>query len=607
VGIYICSPDVLARFSDEFDFLTIDRFISNSVAEEEEGLQSKLYASLLEQNEYAARIHDPRILHAVSQDLLRRWCYPIVPDNLPSGYEKTFRYEMSRSCMYMECKEAQSKVGRSSVLKGPGMVGSRCVIGEHCVVKKSVIGNGCSIANKTQITESHLWENVTIESNTTIIKSIICNDVIIKSGAVVPRGCIIGRGCVIGEDVVLKEFSRITLCKDLEDEDGFDGFDSDDDDDDDDGSGSGSGSSSNSSSSSSSDNSSNDEGSSDNDENKPTKGVEFTAATEENTDHDIVGKDGLGRLWLPIYMEDDDIEDMVEFDFDGDTNNNNDDEEEDDDAIVSKRAMEIIKSQSIGYDASSLLRKRETLQEEVDNLSEGEDDDSLDDEYGAGSGGTGSGGNTLTATMVNVDEDGMPIMGRQAGIDVVKELKTICLDHETSSPVENLRIELNAFKFSQNATFGDCVHGAILAILDKLQITKDITAERLMINLKRQLGYWGELLDKLMMSMEEEKSVMLAIESAAMSDEGVIGPVIRRDLFLRVILQTLFDEDVISKNAILEWASMRQAERPDSSQALLFTQKRTQEFLQWLEEDDSDSDSDSSSDGSSSSGSSSSS
>ena len=138
-GIYICSPEVLARFSDEFDYLSISKFISNSVAEEEEGLQNKIHASLLRPNEYAARIHDPRTYHEVSMDLLKRWCYPLVPDNLPSGYEKIYRYDMHRRLVYVEKKKGGTKMGRSSDIIGPCLVGSACFVGEDCVVKVSSI------------------------------------------------------------------------------------------------------------------------------------------------------------------------------------------------------------------------------------------------------------------------------------------------------------------------------------------------------------------------------------------------------------------------------------------------------------------------------------
>jgi len=118
VGIDICSPDVLARFSDEFDYRHVRKqFLSNSVAEEEEGLQNKIYAHLLSQQDYAARVQDFRTYHTISQDLLRRWCYPVVPDNIPSGYERKFRYVLNRHYVYKEVKASMKGSRRISKKK----------------------------------------------------------------------------------------------------------------------------------------------------------------------------------------------------------------------------------------------------------------------------------------------------------------------------------------------------------------------------------------------------------------------------------------------------------------------------------------------------------
>ena len=137
-GLYICSPALIGRFADEFDYLHMTKFISNSVAEEETGLQAQVFANVLEGTEYAARVYDPRTYHAISRDLLRRWCYPMVPDNLPSGYEKKYRYRMHRHGMYVEQKN-KILVGRGTNLKGPGMIGSASSVGPDCIVQVSFV------------------------------------------------------------------------------------------------------------------------------------------------------------------------------------------------------------------------------------------------------------------------------------------------------------------------------------------------------------------------------------------------------------------------------------------------------------------------------------
>eukprot|EP00558_Chaetoceros_sp_UNC1202_P001822 CAMPEP_0197260116 /NCGR_PEP_ID=MMETSP1429-20130617/83869_1 /TAXON_ID=49237 /ORGANISM="Chaetoceros sp., Strain UNC1202" /LENGTH=206 /DNA_ID=CAMNT_0042724347 /DNA_START=638 /DNA_END=1258 /DNA_ORIENTATION=- len=199
-----------------------------------------------------------------------------------------------------------------------------------------------------------------------------------------------------------------------------------------------------------------------------------------------------------------------------DSDYDSDDEEE-----TIKRKMELVKSQSIGFDPTSIFEKR--IQRQL------EDDDALndDDEYGGydNDGEFGTGFDSMHSN--NLNEDGFLIAGRQAGVDVVKEMKSICMDHDITSPIENLRIELNSFKFSQNATFGDCVTGATLAIFDRLNLTADVSGAKLISSFKAELEHWGERLETLCHTTEEEKSVIAAVETAA-TGGGVLGEVLSR-------------------------------------------------------------------------------
>lgn len=77
-GIYICSPEVLMLFSDNFDYQNIRRdFVIGVLSEEELG--NKLYVHEITK-EYAARVHTLRSYDAISRDVLQRWTYPLVPD-----------------------------------------------------------------------------------------------------------------------------------------------------------------------------------------------------------------------------------------------------------------------------------------------------------------------------------------------------------------------------------------------------------------------------------------------------------------------------------------------------------------------------------------------
>mmetsp|Transcript_40646 Transcript_40646/g.84605 ORF Transcript_40646/g.84605 Transcript_40646/m.84605 type:complete len:764 (-) Transcript_40646:946-3237(-) len=525
-GIDICSPDVLARFTDEFDYREIRRkFVANSVAEEEEGLQNKIYAHMLQPSEYAARIHDFSTYVNISRDLLKRWCYPVVPDNLPGSYKKQYRYELQRHYMYVEKKFGKSQIHRTSLVKGAGMIGGSCVVGKDCRIEQTVMGHKCRIGDGVTLKACHVWDNVEIGDGASVSQAILADGCIIKSGATVNRGCIIGSGCIVGAGVVLPEFTRITLAK--EEEDDF-GDDWDDDEEED----------------------------SDVDEQAATDGNK----EEPESDEAVVGPDGKGRCWRSPP------------------------EDEEDEELYGLTTEELIKSQAPGYDPSNIFAKRKAMQvEDGDDFSEKDGDHS---EFDALS--------DFDGVEFGTDDP----YGRQKDVDVVGELKAICLEYEMSSPIENLAIELNSFKFSQNASYSDCTTAAILAILDLMKITKDTTDAKLVAEFKTFLEHWAPLLQKMSIGQEEEKAIILGIEKSA-TGGGDIGDKLSSGNAFRFLLQTLYNEDIVSEEAVVAWSEERKAETtsdPSLPRVKLFLQQPVQEFLEWLlAEESSDEDGDESS------------
>lgn len=539
-GIDICSPDVLARMADEFDYRDIRReFVANSVAEEEEGLQNKIYAHFLKSNEYAARVHDFATYASVSKDLLRRWCYPVVPENLPSGYEKQYRYTLQRHYLYMERKNGTSRVGRSSKIQGVGMIGSSCAIGEDCRVEGTVIGNFCRIEDKATVLGSHLWDAVEVGAGATVIQSILADGCIVMAGAVVSRGCIIGAGVVVGSDVVLPEFTKLTLKEEKEDDFGDDWEE---------------------------DGESNDDGL-----DKSGEDSSSPRETQIVSDLDVVGSDGKGRVWK--VAPEDDVEEMAE------------------------GFSEVLKARSIGFDPASFFQARYQHQQEgEDDLSDDDDDDEGFANMDTDLSDYGDGSVTFGVEDSVVVDEAPVIVGRQKGVDVIKELKLICLEFESTGPIENLAIELNSFKFSQNATYSDCTMAAMLAILEKMKITKGTTDGKLVAEFKSYLERWGPLLRKMSIGLEEEKAIVLALERSA-TQESEMGEYLSTGTSFRFLLQTLHDEEIVSEDSILDWATERRNNQDvDSGVTKLFRLKPVQDFLEWLEEEseeESDDDADS--------------
>ena len=493
------------------------------------------------------------------KDVLRRWCYPLVPDNYHNSGNKrgaiaedtNANYVCERHYVYRDdCKTdtMRSHVGRSTQLRGPLLVGPNNYIGEHCCLQRSTLGPNCKVMDNCNIVDSHLWGNVTIEEGAKLNGVIVCEGGMVKKRAVVERGCVVGRGCVIGEGVTLKEFTRITLAQEVEDEDDFSGFGE----------------------------TSEEESSIDEEDSDEKDAVIIRKQSVESevakgiTHHEVVGSDGLGRVWTPSPPD--------EYDSD-----------EENEAMAAQAAVEMMQSQSIGYDMTLIYMKWKQLQmNEDDNFSEdGKDSDDEDDVMYMGDDWNIN--NTLeSAGTTHLDDEGMLITGRQKGVDVVKELRDICLEHETSSPIENLRIELNSFKFSQNATYADCCKGAIMAVFEKiLDETESPSAGKLVAMLKKHLDYWGPLFQSICMGSEEEKAIINGLEIMALGT-GKSAAALGAEPAFRFVLQTLHDQEIVNEEAVFLWAGERKDEDSDTPRGKLFSQKPTQDFLEWLEEDSDD-------------------
>jgi translation initiation factor eIF-2B subunit epsilon len=375
-------------------------------------------------------------------------------------------------------------------------------------------------------------------------------------------------GCIVGAGVRLKEFTRIT-CAAAEVEDDDDYW--------------------NSSSSEEEEDEDSVDGDTSKVDNKASAMNTTTASSDAITNHDVVGKDGIGRVYIPSPPDD----------YDSD----------DDEESAQAAAMELMKSQSIGYDMTNVYRKWQKIQMNNDDdgfsLDELGSDDDDDDEDGDGYMGVEddmmNNENAASGSAGDGGSSGMQITGRQKGIDVVKELRDICLEHETTSPVDNLRIELNSFKFSQNATYSDCCKGAMMAVMTKIVDesgsggeSSGLTPGKLVGSLKKMMEYWGALFKSICIGSDEEKAIIHSLELMALGQVGgsKFASILGTEPAFRFVLQTLHDQEIVNEDAIFDWALERKDESKDNPLGRLFWQKPNQDFLEWLEKEDSGSDDD---------------
>ncbi|KAI8801232.1 nucleotide-diphospho-sugar transferase [Cladochytrium replicatum] len=299
--IDICALDVLALFTENFDYQDIRKHFVRGVLESDI-LGQTIYAHIVRE-EYAARARNTQMYESISKDVLGRFTYPMVPD---SNILEDQTYSAIRPHIY---KEENVVLSRSVVLEHRVVVGSGTEISGGTTVKDSIIGRNCKIGQNVVIEGSYIWDNVVIGDNVRIKRSIIAHDVVVRAGAEVQKGCILSYGVVIGTSVKLPEFTKLTRSTveqnsrgaDDEDDDSF----ADDDDDEveeEDEEGDESKDGKRKATKTGDDDEA--DGDDEDDDDDADEDAEEKTLNEEKNDLDVVGVDGKGHVFIEVPDED---------------------------------------------------------------------------------------------------------------------------------------------------------------------------------------------------------------------------------------------------------------------------------------------------------------
>ncbi|KAK9914949.1 hypothetical protein WJX75_002748 [Coccomyxa subellipsoidea] len=212
--IYICAPEVLLLFSDNFDYQNVRKdFVSGVLSEEELGQQ--LYVHELHRD-YAASVLNFRSYDAISSDVLQRWTFPFVPDTnlLPlGGAWGPSSYRLWRNFIY---KEQHLKLGREARIGHSSCIGMGTTIEDGAQVAGSIIGRNCLIGKDAIVLGSYLLEGVRIHAGAQVSHSLLCDGVVVKEDATVCSGSVLSFKVVVGQEQVIEQHTSLSLCRQLQ-------------------------------------------------------------------------------------------------------------------------------------------------------------------------------------------------------------------------------------------------------------------------------------------------------------------------------------------------------------------------------------------------------
>jgi translation initiation factor eIF-2B subunit epsilon len=110
----------------------------------------KIYAYILEDNEYAAKILDFRTYGAISHQAVYRWCHPITLTihDLKLKDKNTLTYTDLN--IYLDDKQ---NISYSSTISNGSVIGKETTIDDQSRIEKSIVGKNCKIGKKVVINQ----------------------------------------------------------------------------------------------------------------------------------------------------------------------------------------------------------------------------------------------------------------------------------------------------------------------------------------------------------------------------------------------------------------------------------------------------------------------
>ncbi|KAI1456312.1 nucleotide-diphospho-sugar transferase [Annulohypoxylon moriforme] len=189
--IDICTPDVLALWSESFDYeLPRANFLHGVLKDWE--LNGKMIHTEIVNDGYSARVRNLQMYDSISRDVLNGWTYPFVPEcNLLPGQT----YQLRGINVYRE--DDVEVEGDSEVIHA--VLGKDTHVGSGSTIRNSVIGRNCKIGSNVRIIDSFIWDDAVINEGAVVEHAIIAEKTVVGKEAYVHEGALVSFGVHLGD------------------------------------------------------------------------------------------------------------------------------------------------------------------------------------------------------------------------------------------------------------------------------------------------------------------------------------------------------------------------------------------------------------------------
>eukprot|EP00741_Cyanophora_paradoxa_P019103 tig00021122_g18445.t1 len=202
--IYVCSPEVLVNFQDNFDYQDIHRDFLRAVLQADAEVRGEQVHAHVLHSEYALRVKDLRSYAAISSHIVRRWVYPITPEFSVDGADT---YTYTRPGVY---KAPDVKLARTCRVGEDTVLGRGAAVGERTVVRRSVVGRNVHIGADVLMEDAFVWDDAVIEDGVRLSHCIVCSGARLCAGSVLSPGSVVSFKVVVGPGHRVQPYAMLT-------------------------------------------------------------------------------------------------------------------------------------------------------------------------------------------------------------------------------------------------------------------------------------------------------------------------------------------------------------------------------------------------------------
>ncbi|CAM1503792.1 Fc.00g013830.m01.CDS01 [Cosmosporella sp. VM-42] len=193
--IDICTPEVLALWSESFDYELPRRNFLHGVLKDWELNGKMIYTEILEDG-YAARASNLQLYDAISRDVLSRWTYPFIPE---ANVVPKQAYQRQLNGVVIEDGASTADDAKIS----DSIIGRNTTIGAGSKISNSIIGRDCKIGANVTLEDCFIWADAAVEDGTRITRSIVADSAVVGKNCSIQPGSLISFGVSIGENTTL--------------------------------------------------------------------------------------------------------------------------------------------------------------------------------------------------------------------------------------------------------------------------------------------------------------------------------------------------------------------------------------------------------------------